>query len=178
MSTFYKVIFWLLLISCPVYSDNGKNKNNSSESNEEISYPIYELSAGFGLIWLLQFNGTISPLKHFYFQPRFSIAVIANEFGFTVGYQTKYKKDSILRMGVGFSRGGVASLNVGGGTTDEWKSLYLRFGILKRWKEDFLINPNINMTRLGGRTILSGNVVFVFCIFKKRMIRLSKKGVP
>lgn len=168
MSTFYKVIFWLLLISCPVYSNDGDNKNNSSESNAEINYPIYELSAGFGLIWLLQFNGTVSPVNHFYFQPRFSIALILNEFGFTVGYQTKYKEDAILRFGVGFSRGGAASLDVGGESNDEWKSLYLRFGIVKKWKESSIINPNINITRLGGRTILSGNVVFGFCVFRNK----------
>lgn len=167
MFTIKKLFCCLILILTPIYGNDAINNDSASVHSREIHYPIYELSAGFGLIWLLQFNGTVSPMRHFYFQPRFSIAVIANEFGFTVGYQVKYRKDSILRMGAGFSKGGVASLGPGGGSNDEWESLYLRFGVLTRWKENLIINPNINITRLGGRKILSGNVTFVYCIFRK-----------
>ncbi len=167
MSTIKKLFFCFILILAPLYGNDGIDDDSASAHCREINYPVLELSGGFGLIWLLQFNTTISPTAHFYFQPRFSVAVIANEVGFTVGYQTRHQDDKILRMGVGVSKGGVASLEPGGGEDDEWESLYLRLGVLTKWKDNSIINPNINITRLGGRAILSGNVTFCYCIFRK-----------
>lgn len=66
-----KTLIILLILYGFTYSQNSNTVSPISSSNH-IDYPLIELTGGVGLIWLLQFNATYSPLKHLYIQPRFS----------------------------------------------------------------------------------------------------------
>lgn len=166
MPSFVKLIFYVILISSLLHGEMGMCSDSTSFSNTKLNYPLFEMSGGLGLVWLFQLNTAISPLPHVYLQPRLSYAIIAYEGGFVIGYQTQYKDNTILRLGVGYSKGKAVPFGPSNSREDTWESLYLRFGVLRRFKENMIINPNLNITRLGGRAILSGNVAIGYCIFR------------
>jgi len=153
-----------------VFNALGQSDSILSEKPKEvefIEYPNIDLSIGFGLLWLFQFNITYSPFDHFYFQPRASSSFVINEFGFNVGYQTKVYDGGIIRLGVGFSKGGKERIDPGGGTaseTDRWETLYFRIGLLTKSKLGTLINPNLNVIRGDHNTVFSVNLTYAFIL--------------
>lgn len=162
-----KLLVCFMLMAFPLYGNNGVNDDSASVTKPGISYPLFELSGGLGLAWLFQFNATISPANHVYLQPRFSYSIIAYDAGFVVGFQNKIEENTILRLGIGYSKGEVALLDPGGGEDDRWQSIYFRLGVLTKWQKNSVVNPNINITRLGRKAILSANVTLGYCIYRK-----------
>lgn len=164
----YTLIFICLFFGLVISQDSDTIGLSSSEANLNPDYPLIEITGGVGFAWILQFNATYSPHKHFYIQPRFSSSVVANEVGFSIGFQTHFKENSLLRLGIGYSKGSVSSLDPGGNSSedDQWESIYLRFGLIQRRTEKFIFNPNINITRFDRKPIISFNFSIGYALFR------------
>lgn len=132
----------------------------------DSGYPLVEVTGGVGFIWLFQGNITFSPAKFIYIQPRFSYVGIAQEAGYTVGFQKRYQENSIFRLGVGYSWGSSATVNLGGGEGENWSSYYFRVGLLIRKSSDFIYNPNINITKTDTDLLFSFNFTVGFAWFR------------
>ena len=146
--------------------DTSQNKSKSIPEYNDTGYPIIEAQAGFGLLWLLQGNVTISPIRYIYIQPRVSSILFANEFGVTMGIQKKFETNSIIRLGMGFSTGKAYSLSPGGGEDKVWKLPYYRMELLLRKAEDFVNGANISVIEDEGRLIFSFNFTLGYCLYR------------
>jgi len=142
----------------------------AQQSEDEISYPVIDVTSGVGFMWLFQFNLTISPLKHFFIQPRVSIVpLLAYDVGGNIGYQIRYEKKMIVRFGAGYSQGEVIPFYVTGDITakaEKWRTVYIRVGILRKIGRHAVFNPNINLTRIETRPIISFNVTLGYAFFR------------
>ena len=143
---------------------------SAQSTRDEISYPIIDFTAGVGFMWLFQFNSTISPLKHIFIQPRVSIVpMLAYDLGGNIGYQIRYEHKMILRFGVGYSQGEAIPFYVTGditAKTEKWQTVYLRTGILRKFGKHAVFNPNINITRIETRPIISFNITVGYAFFR------------
>lgn len=144
----------------------AQDKNKEIISYNDTGYPIIEATAGIGLLWLFQANATISPVRYIYIQPRLSSVIFANEFGFTIGLQKRFDRNSIIRIGIGYSEGYAVNLSPGGGEGDNWRTPYYRIGLLLRQSEDRVYNPNINVTTRDGQLFMSFNFTMGYCIYR------------
>jgi hypothetical protein len=163
------IIFFYCTIVCG--NDNISNPEMIEREDNNIKYPYIELSAGFGFLWFIQLNAALSIKKHLYFQPRLSSAIPVNEYGFVFGFQNRYQEDSIIRIGIGFSKGIFRTSNFHGGSAygdDNWESLYIRVGLIKKAGERLIYNPNVSVTGFKPQPILSFNFTLGYCVFDKR----------
>ena len=146
------------------------------ETGSKIEYPIFDMTVGIGLLWLVQTNMSISPINHFYVQPRLSyILATAYEYGGVVGYQFRYQNYLVLRGGIGYSRGKIVAAFYGDPTYEEEKfeSLYFRFDLLRKINSYLIFNSNVNITRLSSKPILSFNFTVGYCLFRKTKLEIS-----
>ena len=161
---------YILIIICLtnlVYAQNNPDPNTEEKKNniQLIEYPTLDISAGFGFLWLFQFNLTISPHEHIYLQPRISSSILMKEYGFVAGVQTRVNDDTFLRIGAGYSKGDKDVLDFQGRTAsnlDRWETLYIRIGLLTYSELGVMINPNINIIDGDHNTVLSVNLTFVW----------------
>ena len=154
------ILSYLILSKSIVYSQ---------ESESKIEYPIFDMTVGIGLLWLVQANMSISPVKNLYIQPRISLVpMVAYEFGGVLGYQMIYQNYLIIRGGIGYSEGEIRAPFLGDPTHDEEKftSLYFRLDLLRKINSYLIFNSNVNITRLRGKPILSFNFTVGYCLFR------------
>jgi hypothetical protein len=137
--------------------------------NKQIDYPLVEMTAGIGIIWLFQANVSVSPFQHFYIQPRFSITpFVVYEAGGVIGFQSRYRRNKIFRLGLGYSQGEISYLylNNSDNKNEFFTSVYVRFGLLYNLKKGLIFNPNINITRFNKTPIISANFTLGYCLFR------------
>ena len=160
-------IFIIILFVFFFYS-NGTTQEKIKDTNlyYDTGYPIIEATGGIGLLWLFQGNVTISPVKYIYVQPRISSVIFANEAGFTIGLQKRFDRDSIIRIGMGYSEGSSVNLSPGGGSGENWRSSYYKIGLLLRKSYDRVYNPNINVISRDGQLFMSFNFTLGYCIYR------------
>jgi len=157
----------ILLWSVWLYGgDTTRHEMKQEIDYGDTGYPIAEVTGGVGFIWLFQGNATFSPVKYIYIQPRFSYVGIAQEAGYSVGLQKRYQGNSIIRMGIGYSWGSSSSFDIGGGEAENWSSYYFRIGLLIRKSEDFVYNPNINITQTDKDLLFSFNFTVGFAWYR------------
>jgi len=162
MKPFIILLIFLLLFNFV----SAQSSNKEINLYNDTGYPIIEATAGIGLLWLFQANATISPVKYIYIQPRISSVIFANEVGITIGLQKRFNRDSIIRIGMGFSEGYAVNLSPGGGEGDNWRTPYYRIGLLLRKSEEMVYNPNINVTTRDGQLFMSFNFTMGYCIYR------------
>jgi hypothetical protein len=133
----------------------------------DTGYPVLELTVGFGFLWLLQGNIAFSPIRYFYIQPHGSVFFLTSESGITFGLQRRHEKDSLIRIGLGFSKGSTTRFTfTDGGEERRWKSYYFSMGVLMRKGKDFVYYPNINISDTGEDKILSLNFTIGKCAYR------------
>lgn len=161
--------YLLILLSVCTFLFNEKNLF-AQAVKDDMRYPIVDFTTGVGFMWLFQFNLTLSPREHFFVQPRVSIIpLLAYDLGGNIGYQIQYQGNMILRFGVGYSQGEVIPFYVTGdinAKSEEWRSVYIRAGMLKKLGKHAILNPNINITRIEFRPIFSFNITLGYAIFR------------
>ena len=162
-----RIIFIIILLISLLYN-TGTTQDKIKETNPyyDTGYPIIEATGGFGLLWFFQGNVTISPVKYIYIQPRISTSILASEAGFTIGLQKRFDRDSIIRMGMGYSEGSSVNLSPGGGSGENWRSSYYRIGLLLRKSYDMVYNPNINVISRKGQLFMSFNFTLGYCLYR------------
>ena len=159
----------IICLSTLVYAQEKPDsiRSDLTKNVQPIEFPKIDISAGFGFLWLIQVNLTLSPYKHIYVQPRLSSSGLMHEIGFVVGYQTRVNLSSLFRIGIGFSKGRKEVIDPGGRTAsdlDKWETHYFRIGFLTNSKFGSLINPNLNIIRGDHNTIFSVNFAFAWVI--------------
>jgi hypothetical protein len=161
------LIIILFSLSSIYGQDSLRNINPPIQEYPDTGYPALELTVGFGFLWLLQGNITYSPIRYLYIQPHGSLSILTSEYGITFGLQKRHEKDSLIRMGLGFSKGSTTHFTfTGGGEERRWNSYYFSMGVLMRKGKDFVYYPNINITDTGEEKILSLNFTIGKCTYR------------
>ncbi|MHA2289297.1 MAG: hypothetical protein ACXABG_10985 [Promethearchaeota archaeon] len=157
----------LLLLSTSIFAQNDKKTFSEPDTQTvyEISEPEIEITGGLGFVWLIQINMTMTLIKHLYFQPRLSTVIAAGEYGLVLGYQKRYDENSLIRFGIGYSKG--VFITFDGSDKNNWKSIYLRTGLLIRKGKSYIVNPNLNLLKSRDSLILSFNSAVGYCSFKQ-----------
>ena len=162
MKYVYMMLF-LIFLAAPTNRLSGQKVEN------QIGYPILDISVGTGIMWLFQANLSMAPIKNIYIQPRISvIPLVAYELGGVVGFQTRYQDKKILRLGFGYSHGEISGLYVGDSDNknETYKSVYIRLDLIYDLHKNIIFNPNINITRFDKRPIFSANFTVGYCLFR------------
>lgn len=58
----YAMIFFVLMATAGYADTSEKTVNDPDRVN--LDYPYFDITAGFGFLWLVQLNITISPVKY------------------------------------------------------------------------------------------------------------------
>jgi hypothetical protein len=149
-----------------ISSSQNMSDEQINVSNNIIEYPSLDFSIGIGFMWLTQANLTLSAFRYFYLQPRLSYSFVAIERGLTVGYQNQVFEDTILRFGIGYSKGRLTPIHRMGTNYDEdyWEGIYIRSGVVKKINSGSILNVNINIIPDRKPMILSININYVFVL--------------
>ena len=162
-----KKFLYLILFLFSVASVNSHLYCQKTE--RQMAYPVLDVTVGTGIMWLFQANVSIAPTKHFYIQPRFSLTpLLMYEWGGSVGFQTRFEDNKIMRLGVGYSQGEISYLFAGDSRNrnEFYRSLYIRMDLLFKLRKSIIFNPNLNITRLSGRPIFSANFTVGYVLFR------------
>jgi len=158
----YMTLF-LFFLAAPTNRLYGQKVEN------QIGYPILDITVGTGFMWLFQANLSIAPIKNIYIQSRISaIPLVAYELGGMIGFQTRYQDKKILRLGLGYSHGEISYFYIGDSKNKNeiYKSVYIRLDLIYDLNKYIIFNPNINITRFDKRPIFSANFTVGYCLFR------------
>ena len=161
------LIIIFLTFSLLLGQDSLQFINTPTQEDTDSGYPLLEATVGFGFLWLLQGNVTFSPIRYFYIQPRGSLSILASEAGISFGLQKRHEKDSVVRIGLGFSRGSTTNYHISESESREsWNSYHFSMGVLMRGKEELVYYPNINISDTGDKLIFSINITIGICKYR------------